>query len=418
MSRTFRRPRLPTEDGGTPKFVEFAGVVNTRSRKDIGTNGLVTGTNVLLSDSKKITRVPGYQLMQAGNARGVYGRDDRLYVVFDDELLYMPYGDVNAAVVVVTGLTGKAFSWEEVNGDVHYVNGVDAGIVRGAQHLPWRLAAPSITSVEVVSAAATPSAPLNLGASYAQAKWRVIATYLTVDGRETAPSEVVEIDASVALSALRITVPPQYAATNIYCTLPDGDSTDFRRVARTTSSVVTVDPRVRSTRWMGRHTFPMPDGIERITYWGGSFYGAVYMPSLDASVVWCSEPFAPHLWRPADKGFMMRGRVPLLVAVKDGIVVGSTDRIHFFDGDKFPELANYGVVPGEAGDTTQEGVAYFWTTRGICKAMPFENLSEATLSVPPGSRAHVKLLYMNGMMQFVAVTDGTGVPFNQRNERT
>lgn len=418
MSRMFRKSRLPTEDGEAPKFSKFKGIVNTHSRKDIGMGALVTGNNVLVTDTEKLMRVPGHSVALAGDIHGVYGREDRLYVVKDDELLYMPYGEVDAAVSVVDGLAAKPFSWEEVNGDVFYANGIDAGIVRGAQHLPWRVAAPSITSVEVVATASPPAAHLNLGATYNSVTWRVLATYSTLDGRESAPSEVVEFQASPHVSILRITVPPGYAATNIYCTVPDGESSDFRKLISTTHPVVTVSPANRSSRWLGRFTYPLPGGVDRMAFFGGAMYAAMYMPAQDQSVIWCSEPFAFHLWRVADKGLLVKGQVSLLLAVEKGLLVGSTEEIRFYDGERFDQVVDYGVVPGEAGDTTAEGVAFFWTARGFCKAMPFENITEAKVSMPPGSAAYSKLLYLDGMMHFVAVTDGSGKAFNQRKERT
>ena len=417
MSRLFRQHRIRTDDGETPKFSKFEGIVNTQSYKDIGMGALVQGTNVLVSDSKKVFRAPGYQLALAGNIQGVYGRDDRMYVVNDGELLYMPYGDVGAAVSVTSGLAGRSYVWQEVNGDVHYVNGVDAGIARGPLHLPWRVAAPSIASVEVVEVGTRDATYLNLGATYQTALWRIIATYVTADGRESAPSEMISIRASIHTALLRITVPPQYAATNIYCTGADGDSTDFRKLITTTYATVTVPPAQRGERWLGRFTMPMPVGIEDIAFFGGSMYGSMYMPVEDQTVIWCSEPFAFHLWRTVDKGLLIKGRVCLLLAVKDGLIIGTPFEIRFFDGEKFPQLVDYGAVPGSAGDVTAEGVGYFWTTRGLCKAMPFSNLTEEKVSMPPGSVAYSKLLYLDGMVQFVTVTDGSGVAYNQRTER-
>ena len=62
-------------------------------------------------------------------------------------------------------------------------------------------------------------------------------------------------------------------------------------------------------------------------------------------------------------------------------------------------------------------MAYFWTERGICKAMPFENVTEKDVSMPAGLRAAARLINHNGQQQFLAVTQGTGDTFNSRSER-
>jgi hypothetical protein len=49
--------------------------------------------------------------------------------------------------------------------------------------------------------------------------------------------------------------------------------------------------------------------------------------------------------------------------------------------------------------------------------MPFKNLSEETLSMPPGLRAATRLVYFGGKQQFIVVTQGGGEAFNARKER-
>lgn len=62
-----------------------------------------------------------------------------------------------------------------------------------------------------------------------------------------------------------------------------------------------------------------------------------------------------------------------------------------------------------------EGMAYFWTGRGFCKAYPFENLTEKTVGMPPGLWANTSMVYLNGAQQLVTITQGGGTPFNVRS---
>lgn len=423
MSRDYRSKRLNTDDKENPKFVAFDGVVNTRSRKDLGWTGLYQGTNVTLSDSKKLTRLPGYSLYYSGDVRAVYGLDDKLYVVDGGTLRKLTgpttYQDIT------TGLADGAYSWEEVNGDIHFVNGTDAGIVRSGQYLPWRLESPSIVSIDVVDAGAREATPLNMGARYDTALFRFVATYTTDDGRETAPSAVVAVQASPLARLFRVTVPVGYARTNIYMTLPDG--TEFRCAASVTSPVFTVTPAQRAELLLSLGTSSMPPGIERVAFFEGSFYGAYYMAQEDQTVLWRSDALAAHLWRPDEEGLVVPGRVSMLMwittesnlRVHSWLLIGSTQRVWVYNAEEnLIELCDYGVLPGEAGDITAEGVAYFWTARGFCKAMPFANITEEKISMPPGLVARSKLLYLGGTMQFVTLTNGSSQAFNQRSERS
>jgi hypothetical protein len=50
--------------------------------------------------------------------------------------------------------------------------------------------------------------------------------------------------------------------------------------------------------------------------------------------------------------------------------------------------------------------------------MPFKNLTEEQMSMPPGVHVASKLVYMDGKQQFITVTQGGGEAFNARKERT
>ena len=85
----------------------------------------------------------------------------------------------------------------------------------------------------------------------------------------------------------------------------------------------------------------------------------------------------------------------------------------------FMPLTTYGVVPGwcwardddENGEST--GV-YIWTQRGLCKAMPFVNLTSGHVSVAPGIQAGAAVIAQGGQRRFVACLHAGGEAFNAR----
>ena len=117
-------------------------------------------------------------------------------------------------------------------------------------------------------------------------------------------------------------------------------------------------------------------------FWRGRAYAAQYDPVSDQSVVWYSQPLGYHLFSFDSDFFMVPGNVVMLTAVDEALIVGTTQRIYAYSGDKLDQLAPYGTVPGQHADRN-DGSVYFWTTRGVCSALPFTNLTEAQVSVSP-----------------------------------
>lgn len=409
------KPRI-TPDDEDAKFSAFTGVVNTHSRKDIGRKALYVGDNVAISDTGKITRRDGYTAYRSsGTVRAAYGGAGPLYVVDGDTLLRL--ASQTDARTLTTGLANAPYCWDTLNGDAYFVNGTDAGIARGDAYLPWRLTVPTITTA--TADPVTNVTPYNMGESYNTATFRLCATYETSDGRETAPSEVVTLYAHPNTSIIRCTVPLGYVRTNLYCTA--ADDTVFRKVATsTTTTGFTFNPARGTTALTTLGTSSIPAGITHIAFCKGQCFAGAYLPSARMSAVWISQPFAPHLFNVSKDYLPVSGRLALLLWNNKGVLIGTDEAIYQYDDStgELELLVNYGVVPGLPGDLDAQSVAYFWTTRGICRAMPFENLTEKDVSMPPGSRVSAGMVYLNGMQQFIAVTQGGGEPFNSRKERT
>ena len=55
---------------------------------------------------------------------------------------------------------------------------------------------------------------------------------------------------------------------------------------------------------------------------------------------------------------------------------------------------------------------YFWTQRGFCRAMPFENFTQTTVSVPPGLTAAAAVLEEDGTRRYVVALTKGGTAYN------
>jgi hypothetical protein len=413
MSRPWRQqnPRVTPDE---QRFTEFSGVVNTRSRKDLGLKALYDGTNVVISDTKKVVRRDGYSVLRSGNVRSAYSCGGRLYVVDGSTLYHM--ASVLDMRTIITGLTGTDYHWDDINGDAYFTNGVEAGICRGDAYLPWRLAVPAISAATIVSAGAGSDPAFNMGATYTDATFRICATFETADGRETAPSEVVVLHGSPLTNLIRVEIPTNYVRTNIYSTSADG--ANLQLAARTTGSIATFNPARTHREFDAPGTSSFPPGAAHVAFLKGRCFAARYLPEARQTVVWFSKPLAFHLWDLANDYLLLPGELSLMLWNNKGLLLGTTQAVYQYEeGGDLEMLVDYGVVPGTAGDTDAEGTAYFWTERGMCKAMPFENLTDKDVSMAPGARVTASMVYHNGLQQFIAVTQGGGDNFNSRTER-
>jgi hypothetical protein len=422
--RQQQKPRITPDD---VKFADFTGVVNTRSRKDIGLKALYVGDNVFISDTKKVTRRDGYSpYLSTGTVWSAYGNVGHLYVIDNGALQYVE--SPTDKKVLITGLSNHPYAWDTTNRDAYFVNGVDAGIARNYDYLPWRIMPPVLSDVAAIAAAPVTNT-FNVGETYVTATFRVCVTYETADGRESAPSEIFVLTASSLTNLVRVVVPTAYSKFNVYSTEADG--TVFRLVASSNSAASTVsltfNPARGGREFTTLNTQPLPDGVEQVCFVKGVCYVSQYFADSDTSVIWFSKPFAYHLFDMSQDYIVVPGRVSLMLWISkevysrviDWLLVGSSKGIWMrADDDKFENLAMYGVVPGTAGDVDPEGTAWFWTQRGICTVPPFKNLTEADVAMAPGSRATAALIYHNGSKQLLTVTQGGGTPFNQRKERT
>jgi len=407
---------LPRKPDDPSHFGDFTGLVNTRSRKAIGLKGLYQATNVLLADDKRLYRRPGMVPYFTGVVRGGFTVGDDVYL--DDAGSLKRRVSPTDIRVVTSGLTGRAYSCAVLNGVGYYCNGVESGVVRGDLHQPLRIEAPTLTGVVVQNSTALVPGFARMGADYVTAKWRFCATYETADGREGPPSAVFVLDAPVTASLFRVACSTAYAKTHIYCTEPDG--TTFRRIGTTVATVSTWTPALAGRVLTHSGTYPLPRTVERLAFHRGKLYAAEYIADDDSTVIWYSLPYGFHLFDQSDDYLRVPGRVVMMQEIADGkpLLLVTTQQVLTVTDDALAVEADYGAPLGHIGDVTAEGMAYFWTTRGLCSAMPFKNLHEADLSVAPGMYAVCKLAYINGSELAITITQGGGTPFNRRSEVT
>ena len=155
----------------------------------------------------------------------------------------------------------------------------------------------------------------------------------------------------------------------------------------------------------------LPADTGAIQHWRGRMYAAQYFASENLSVVWFSEPLGFHLFNLDSNFFSVPGEVTMLAPHSDALIVGTSEAVHAYTPERLVALAGYGVPPGEHWATDDTRVL-FWTARGLCAALPFENLTDEQISVAAGIRAGGCLIESGGQKRYLTSLQQGGAPFN------
>lgn len=421
---------------------DFAGLVNAKSSKDIGYKGLTIANNVEITDTKKVTRRFGYTLATAGAYTALYGTDaqDRMYVVKGGSLMDRARA-TGAETVLQTGLVGTNFSWDEdPNNNVYYTSDRgDNGIItnRGVW-LPLSLAVPVVQGASAVDPGTWAVVPFHLGKRYSDSprvRMQVAATYVYPDGRESAISDPIQIPITPEVRLIQLTIPvgPTGCTTRIYATSPGGSS--YFLIGTTTKAICTLSVAdMNWTRTGVEYQHPVsvisfPTDAKLLGFFKGQLMAATYDPQADQGALYFSLPLHYHLFDPQRSGgFLGLSSCPLLIlpygqehkmSLEEtaDLIIGTSTNIYHYNGEKLTEVADYGVIPGVCGDVSKEGVPYFWTVRGVAKAMPYELVTQDTFYGDPGVFNHSKIIYDRGYGKLVSSTVSGNPVFNQWSER-
>ena len=158
---------------------------------------------------------------------------------------------------------------------------------------------------------------------------------------------------------------------------------------------------------------PLPIDTDVIQYWGGRMYAAQYFASEGQTAVWFSEPLGFHLFNLDSNFLLLPGRVLMLAPHKDALIIGTDSEVYAYTSEKISPIADYGVVAGQHWARDDERIL-FWTRRGVCSALPFENLTERQVSMAPGVSANGAIVHSRGQKRYLVTLKQGGAAFNSR----
>lgn len=391
---------MPAMADTPPEVKRFLGLNNVTDPLRLGLGWLSRADNVDITDTGAIEVRKGYSRVATGAYTGAFSTMDnqRLYLVDAGTLKTM------AGTVLKTGLSSAPMHWTEINRQVFYNNGVDTGLIDVDNTvLDWAWNPPTAPAL----AAVTGTLPAGL--------YRACCTFTLEDGRETGASDIVELVLN-GTQGLQLSSIPQVAGcrTNVY--LAPADSTVFSFAATPGSTAMVWDSSSDELghELMTANLHPLPAGCDVVQEWGGRVYAAQYFPDLGQTAIWFSQPLAFHLFDLAKDYFLVPGKVLMLAPHDTGLVVGTDTQIMAYTGAQMAQLADYGVVPGQHWAKDGKRLI-FWSTRGVCSALPFSNLTETAVSVAPGIQAGGTIVQDGGQKRYVVALQQGGSAFNAFN---
>jgi len=379
----------------TPQINQFNGINNVTDPLRLGMGWLVDATNVNISDTGSIVKRDGYTLSRAGAFESAYSTLD-----FQRSYLATATGIQNFAGENIVALSSTApMFWCEINKQVFFNNGTDSGVIMPDDAvLPWAWTLPKTPALSAVTG--------NLPAG----TYMVSCTSTLPDGRETGATEPVYITLTAG-QALQISWLTQ--GCNVYIAPADSEVFQLYGKANYTALTFNSSPDTLGRDLLNAFLDPLPPGTDVIQAWRGRVYASEPMLSNDQSVVWMTEALGFHLFNLNSGFFLVPGRVLAMAPTKDALIVATGERIYAYTGDRLDQLADYGVVPGKSWDTDGDRLL-MWTTRGLCSAMPFENLTEKQVSVAPGDHVAGCVVRSGGQKRFLACLQQGKEAFNAR----
>jgi hypothetical protein len=367
----------------------FKGIQNTVSPRDIEKSALQDAINVDVNNRGGLVQRLGFQsALSVPITTSHTTLDGETYIV-SSGVLYRVGIDLTLITIASTTATEFCdFSRTLFTNDGLSVFGETVSHLR----IPTPVSSPDI----VITGGTKPAGLYN-----------VIYTYSNADGLEGGASlvETVELTAPGEL----LITPTALAGytTNVYATEAGGEV--FYDVKYGNQI---APPQVNSA--------PLPDNADKIEIFESKLWASADLG--EHSVVWFSKPFHYHLFNYDTDYFIIPGRVEVLKAVPQGIIIATQKEIYAYTTEEgLIKLANYGVVPGrpivkiQGKPDTEFPNDYLLihTVRGICSAFPFTPLTETKVSLPMGTSCSTAMVYNNGIQRYVALHDAGGTAFNK-----
>jgi hypothetical protein len=356
----------------------FAGIQNTAAPRDIGVNALQDAVNVDLTNNGGVAARPGYALAEALSIDSAYTTADGTTYVVSGGYLHRVAEDLSRHQLCPASASTVFADYQKV---LFTSNGYQ---ILGDTVTDLRTSVPAQPAV-VITGGIRPAGQYN-----------IVATSINASGLESGSSRVLTVTLDSPGDIL-VTPWPGDSACNIYITDTNGASYHDQATGyRLGAAFINANP--------------IPDSPDCIEYHESSLYVAKVFGEYTA--LFYSVPLHPHLFSYDDSYIAVPGRVIAMKSTTQGLVIGTDAAIYVYAEEQLTQLASYGVTAGRPMVKLPDGTLYIHTQRGVCKALPFEELTADVVSLPMGAICTAAYLETNGIKRYVGLHDGAGTAFN------
>ena len=369
---------------------KFKGINNRLDPTRLGLAWQVRADNALCDDAETLVSRPGQTPLLEGIA-DIYGTQDGRLLAVTNQGDLISVDSHGAPAAIAGGVTGAPFEWAELGYAIFAQSKTDQWAIYPDRVVPWGV----------------PSCPPPSVSGEGDRAYMVACAHRAGDGRIGGTAEIATARGSET-GGVTVFPPvrPGYS-TLVYASMPDG--AELLHVATVTGGQpLTLDGLRRGAPMDTLHHYPPPAG-DAIASDHNRMVVGVWEPEQDRSILYYSRTDNPHLFR-LDADFqIVAGRVTLLAGVPRGLVIGTDRGIHVdsLDGP-VQQVAHYGVSPGSRA-FDDRGLIYFWSHRGLCRAIPFQNMTDERYVTVARERGTAAVLPWQGSLYAVVSQRGEPV---------
>jgi len=376
----------------------FLGLYNREQSRRLPPGSLVVADNVDADDFGGIVLRNGYQssLPMTSITSAFSTQDERRLFVVDGGNLKLITSDLSATTLA-SGLTSEYIHWLEVADFILMSTG---HIIDTSNNvLSWRIPTPQ----QVVVTATTGNLPAG--------NYQIVCTHEDDSGREggASPTVTVEVTNGGGLSISTDNVTGYQA--RVYVT--DVNGTEFYYAGDGSNlTIISTQGLTSPIDKVQLRGNPAPDNTNQLAFYESRVWTAEF--SGGQTVIWYSEPFWWNLFDLSNNHIIVPGKVTALVGIQQGLIIGTDDEIYVYTAEEtLVRLAQYGVPDGVSYTKDDTGKLFMWTKQGLCSMLPFKNLTEDKVSLPPGNVCYTKLVEQSGRKKVVVLTDSQGYADNK-----
>lgn len=380
-------------------FTRFAGI---RDKEDplrvknhqIQYVGLRTAKNLDIDDDMKINPVPGFTAVDLTATDDIYASEvsNNCYVIRDGNLYYYNQDSTTELLYSDIGARGE---WTEVNGTVYFTNGSSFLVIQGHNVRDWGIPVPGDVQVTVGAG------------NFKAGDYQLTCTFRAPDGRESGAQAATIVDAPDE-SNMGITLPTLAGyETVLYMSQPNGDVL-YEVLVTTDSHVVLSGVGYEGVALSTQHLSPPPGG-DIVTEHQGRICLGQYLPELEASVVWRSEPLGYELFdQYGDAVLLIPGEITILGSAGQHLIIGTKDKVYGYNETDInnpkglTEFVETGAIAGTLAKDVHNQV-WFWTNRGVAKAMPFELVTDDYFAAPSAERGTGVIIQQSGFGKYSTI---------------